>query len=226
MKILITGGAGNRGRHIALLNAKIIKPKRFEFPIENISKMQEYLNLDMPDLIINCAAKTNTVECEKNFFDSVESNILGPVNLVMLQKILKFKLVHISTDYVFDGKNGDYKTSDPINPISNYSKSKAAAELVVRMNPENLVIRTSFFPLEFKHSAAFVDQYTTKDFVDVIAPMVYKEAISDKTGIVHVGTERDSVYNKVKKRYPNIKKMSRMDIKSVFIPKDVSLYLG
>lgn len=225
-KILVFGGSGRLGSEILKLDSKIISPRRNDLNICDIVSIESFFIDNHIDLVINCAAITDTVFCEKNIYDTVKINTCGPANLVILQKKYNFKLVHISTDYVFDGEKGFYKASDPINPISNYSKSKAAAELIVRMNPENLVIRTSFFPLEFKHPAAFVDQYTTKDFVDIIAPLVYKEAISDKTGVVHIGTERGSVYNKVKKRYPNIKKMSRMDIKSVFIPKDVSLYLG
>ena len=63
----------------------------------------------------------------------------------------------------------------------------------------------------------------TKDFVDIIAPKIYEFAISDKTGVVHVGTKKDSVFNKVRARKSNIEEMSREEIKSVFIPKDVSL---
>ena len=222
-KILVFGGSGRLGSEILKLNSKVISPRRNDLNIGDIVSIESFFIDNHIDLVINCAAITDTVFCEKNIHDTIKINTCGPANLVMLQEKYNFKLAHISTDYVFDGKSGNYKPSDPINPISNYSKSKAAAELIVRMNPKNLVIRTSFFPLEFKHPAAFVDQYTTKDFVDIIAPMVYEAAISDKTGVVHIGTEKDSVYNKVKKRYPNIKKMSRKDIKSVYIPYDTSL---
>lgn len=221
--VLIIGASGNLGSELFKINSKFLNPSKKNLNITKISDIKKYLKNKKIDIIINCAAITDTVMCEKNIKEAVMINVIGAANLTMLQDQFDFKIVHISTDYVFDGKKGSYKNLDPINPISNYSKSKAAAELIVRMNRKNLIIRTSFFPLEFRHPAAFVDQYTTKDFVDIIAPMIYKESISDKTGIIHIGTEKDSVYNKVKKRYPNIKKMSRKDIKSVYIPYDTSL---
>jgi len=91
------------------------------------------------------------------------------------------------------------------------------------MNKDNLVIRTSFFPSEFKHKAAFFDQYTTKDFVDIIAPIVYEKVVSGEVGVTHIGTKRDTVYNKVKERIPDIKKISRKDVEGVYIPYDTSL---
>jgi len=221
--ILITGGSGRLGSEILSINNKIQAPRSCEFDVSNIELMSYYLLNNNVDLIINCAAITDTVYCEKNVSKALYVNTAGPINLVALQEMYKFKLVHISTDYVFDGEKGDYKVTDSINPISNYSKSKAAGELAVRMSKNSLVIRTSFFPKKFPHNKAFIDQYTTKDFVDIIAPKIYELAISDKTGVVHVGTKKDSVFNKVRSRKSNIEEMSREEIKSVFIPKDVSL---
>jgi len=222
-RILLIGASGNLGTELMNINPNMKAPSSSDLNISCIKNIDKYLEQNKIDVIINCAAITDTIKCEKKINETIKSNVLGPINLVMLQNKHDFKLVHISTDYVFDGKVGNYKPGDPINPISNYSKSKAASELVVRMNSENLVIRTSFFPIFFKHPAAFTDQFTTKDFVDIIAPMVYKEATSEKKGVLHIGTNKDSVYNKVKKRYPNIKKMSKNDITSVYIPKDTSL---
>jgi dTDP-4-dehydrorhamnose reductase len=220
---MITGSSGNLGIELLKIDDKIIGPKRLDFDILNKDQMKNFFEKNNISKVIHCAALTDTSKCEKDIVSCIDTNIIGTLNLIKMQQIFNFKIIYISTDYVFSGSKGEYKPDDPINPISAYSKSKASAELAVRMNHNNLVIRTSFFPLKFKHSAAFVDQYTTKDFVDVIAPLVYKESISEKTGVVHVGVDKDSVYNKVKKRYPNIKKMSRKDITSVYIPKDTSL---
>ena len=223
MNILVTGGTGILGSELKKLIPDAAFPERKNFDISNFDLMYYYLSDKKIDLIINCAAETNTVLCETNLAKALNSNVTGPVNLVKLQDKYNFKLVHISTDYVFDGSKGDYKNTDLINPISNYSKSKAAGELVVRMSKNSLIIRTSFFPKEFTHDKAFVDQVTTKDFVDIIAPMVLEAAISGENGVLHVGTKKDTVYNKVKKRKPNVKKISIKDINSIFIPKDVSL---
>ena len=223
MNILLTGGTGRLGSELIKINPKIIAPRSCEFDISDLELMDNYFLNTNVDLVINCAAITDTVSCENDIEDTLKANVFGPSNLVIMQQKYKFKISHISTDYVFDGERGNYSKNDPINPISNYSKSKAAGELAVRMDKRNLIIRTSFFPKIFPHNKAFIDQYTTKDFVDIIAPIVYDVALSEKTGVVHVGTEKDSVYNKVKKRTPNVDKMSIKEINSVFIPKDVSL---
>jgi dTDP-4-dehydrorhamnose reductase len=222
-KVLIIGGSGNLGTELVNINPNFQAPNSSELDISDINSLEDYLKSNNVDIIINCAAITDTASCETDIKRSLNVNTLGPANLVILQDKYNFKIVHISTDYVFDGEKGNYKVDDPINPISNYSKSKAAAELIVRMSKNSLVIRTSFFPKIFPHKKAFVDQYTTKDFVDIIAPMVYEASISGKIGVIHIGTEKDTVFNKVKKRSPEIEELSRKDIKSVFIPNDVSL---
>lgn len=225
MRILLTGGSGNLGKELIKINPDISAPNSKILDIRSADSLYHFFSKNSFDIVIHAAAMTDTVKCETKISDCISTNIIGTANLMLMQSIYNFKLIYISTDYVFDGKHGYYKTSHPINPISNYAKSKASAELAVRMNENNLIIRTSFFPLEFKHKAAFVDQYTTKDFVDIIAPIIYKEIISGKSGIIHVGTKRDSIYNKVKERYPKIKKISIMDITSVSIPKDTSLII-
>ena len=102
-------------------------------------------------------------------------NVLGTLNVLKSCKDLGKKLVFISTDYVFDGEKGNYTIDDPINPLSKYAKTKAAAELLVRTYENSLVIRTSFFGYDFPYEAAFVDQWSSKDYVDIIAPKVMEE---------------------------------------------------
>ena len=104
------------------------------------------------------------------------------------------KIIFISTDYVFDGDRGNYSINEPINPLSKYAKTKASAELAVRTYNNSLVIRTSFYGHEFPYKKAFIDQWTSKDYVDVIAPKVLGAIRSDKMGIVHIGSQRRSVY--------------------------------
>jgi dTDP-4-dehydrorhamnose reductase len=223
-KILLIGGSGNLGSELLKINSDFLTPSSKELDITNTDNLKKYFKGKDIAVVVNCAAITNTSLCEKEISKSLLVNTSGPINLMIMQEVFGFKIVHISTDYVFDGEKGNYKTSDPINPISNYAKSKAAAELITRMNQDNLIIRTSFFPRVFPHDKAFVDQYTSKDFVDIIAPNIYKLIMSECKGVVHVGTEKDTVYNKVKKRKPDVQKISRDEIKSVFIPRDVSLF--
>ena len=159
----------------------------------------------------------------KRSFTSLGSEcIREPLNVLKSCKDLGKKLVFISTDYVFDGEKGNYTIDDPINPLSKYAKTKAAAELLVRTYENSLVIRTSFFGYEFPYEAAFVDQWSSKDYVDIIAPKVLKEILSDKKGIFHVGNERRSIYDLARVRNKNVLKLFRKDM-ALCIPWDTSL---
>ena len=148
-------------------------------------------------------------------------NVLGTLNVLKSCRDLGKKLVFISTDYVFDGEKGNYTTDDPINPLSKYAKTKAAAELLVRTYENSLVIRTSFFGYDFPYEAAFVDQWSSKDYVDIIAPKVLEEILSDKRGVVHVGNNRQTIYDIAKDRSENITQTTRSTV-YVQVPKDTS----
>ena len=225
MNIVLTGGSGVLGSEILKLNNEIIAPSRVEMNIVDSISVFDFLRRSKPDLLIHCAAITDTIYCENNISKCIEVNVKGTINVCKFQDYFKYSVVYISTDYVFDGQKGNYSVDDPINPLSVYSKSKASGELVARMNSKNLIIRTSFIPLDFRHDGAFVDQYTTKDFVDIISKKVYSASISSVSGVINIGTDRDSVYNKVIKRYPKVKPISIDDIKNIAMPRDVSLKL-
>ena len=226
MRWLLLGASGNLGREILKINSNFLTPSSRELNISEYRVAMSYMthHRDL-NLIINCAAFTDTIAAESDPGSCFAVNTCGPLNILRL-KPKNCRFVHISTDYVFDGEEGPYSVDDKINPISNYARSKAAAEMVVRSFPNTLIIRTSFLPKEFPHPAAFEDQWTSKDFVDKIAPMVLKEALSEKTGIVHVGMSRRTVYDVASKRVNNLKKIKRIDVSSkILIPKDTSLII-
>lgn len=223
---LLIGASGNLGKEILNIDSNFLIPSSKELNISEYRMAMSYMTRHRDlDLIINCAAFTNTVAAESNPGDCFVVNTSGPLNVLRLRpKGCRF--VHISTDYVFDGEDGPYSVDDKVNPISNYARSKAAAEMIVQSFPNTLIIRTSFFPREFPHSAAFDDQWTSKDFVDKIAPLVLKEALSEKVGIVHVGMKRRTVHDVASQRNRDLKKIKRKDVSSkILIPKDTSLII-
>ena len=172
-------------------------------------------------MVLHAAALTNVREIEIDPIASYDINVCGTINVIKACERLNKRLVFISTDYVFDGEKGSYEVGDPLNPLSNYAKTKAAAELLVRTYKNSLVIRTSFFGYEFPYSAALVDQWSSKDYVDIIAPKILTAALENHRGIVHVGGERRSIYEIAKNRNKNVDKMLREDI-DVAVPKDTS----
>lgn len=223
-KILITGGSGVLGTQIITEwdPDKILAPTREEMDITSPESVCSYFRNNDFDVVLHCAAYTKTVEALHQIEECVETNVVGTWNLLKNSLAKNIRFVFISTDYVFDGFSGGYTTKDPINPIGNYAMSKASAELLVRMYDNSLTIRTSFVPREFPHKAAFVDQYTTRDYVDVISPMICKLTLSDKTGIAHVGTSKKSVFDLALQRKPDVEMISIKDV-DFFLPPDISL---
>jgi len=225
--IFLTGGSGTLGSELI----KISKAHEVEF----ITPASKYCDITKPyqihnyikasgdcDTVVHSAAITDVKAIENDPSPAWEVNVLGTLNVLRSCKYFGKKLVFISTDYVFDGEKGNYTIDDPINPLSKYAKTKAAAELLVRTYDNSLIIRTSFFGYDFPYEAAFVDQWSSKDYVDIIAPKVMDEILSDKRGIVHVGQRRRTIYDIASDRKENIKKISRKEVGN-YIPKDTSI---
>jgi dTDP-4-dehydrorhamnose reductase len=114
-------------------------------------------------------------------------------------------MVYISTSHVFDGKKGNYSVDDSINPLTKYSKSKVAGEMVTSIYHNSLIIRTEFCEETFPFETAYIDKFSSKEYIDVLAPMIAKKCISDQIGISHVGGPRRSFYEFGKLRNPNVK---------------------
>ncbi len=96
-----------------------------------------------PTIIINAAAATNVDWCETNREDAWKVNVMGVENLAEAARRSGSRLIHISTDYVFDGRSGPYDEAAQPNPLSYYGKTKLASENAVRTaNIPHAIIRT------------------------------------------------------------------------------------
>jgi dTDP-4-dehydrorhamnose reductase len=97
-----------------------------------------------PDVIVHCGALTHVDYCESHEEESYQKTVQSTINLIKLAKECSAKMVYISTDYVFDGKNGPYREDAPLNPISIYARHKLEAEqMVLRDIPNSLVLRVT-----------------------------------------------------------------------------------
>lgn len=97
-----------------------------------------------PDIIVHCGAMTHVDMCETNIEESYEKTVKSTLNLISLSKECGAKMVYISTDYVFDGKNGPYREDAPVNPLSVYAKHKLEAEqAVLNALPDALILRVT-----------------------------------------------------------------------------------
>jgi len=221
-KVFLTGGSGTLGIEMRKKSPQLIAPSKDECNILLLGQIEKNLDIYKPEIFIHAAGFTNVKSAEEDSDNCIDINVMGTINVIKACRKRGIKLVFISTDYVFDGKRGYYKLDDPINPLSYYAKTKGAAELIVRTYPNHLIIRTSFFGYDFPYDKALIDQWTTKDYVDIIAPKILKEAMSNKIGVVHVGSERRSIYEIAKTRNPSVKEFKMENI-NFPIPRDVSL---
>ena len=106
--------------------------------------VRERLRDERPDVVVNCAAYTAVDDCESNETTAYRVNARGPGNLARAAEEIGAAIVHVSTDYVFDGeKDGAYDEFDVTGPVSVYGRSKLGGEIAVRdMSTRWTIVRT------------------------------------------------------------------------------------
>jgi len=226
MKILLTGGTGRLGSELIKLIPGIVAPTRKELDITNPESVELAFQRYQPEVVVHAAAYTDVTRAEQERQACWQINVEGTQNMVRTALKYNSFFIHISTDYVFEGTRGMYKEDDPLGPVINYyALTKLAAEAAVRILPRHLIIRTSFRPRTWPYPVAFVDVYTSQDYVDIIAPEIAL-AISHYQDIpydtLHIATERKSVYELAKRRRPDVRPGTKKEAK-VNLPDDISL---
>lgn len=150
MKILVTGAKGQLGRELVgqglLQGYDIIGLDRLHLDIADKNSIQKAIADNPPDLVINCAAGTDVDKAESEQEKAYSVNRDGPAFLALACAQIRIPLIHLSTDYVFEGRaTTPYRETDPVHPIGAYGKSKEAGEDAVRLRLEqHLIIRTSW----------------------------------------------------------------------------------
>ena len=223
-KIIFTGGSGLLGAEFRQLLPEIRYPSSGEFNVTDYEQMIKYLGTNDFELLIHAAAFTSPPLIDQYPIKALEVNIIGTANVVKLCQACDLRLIYISTDYVFRGDKGNYMEDDPVYPVNKYAWSKLGGECAVRMYDKALIIRTTFGPKIFPYEKAFVDQWTSRENVAVIAEMICKLIDKDISGVIHVGGKRKTVFEYAKKldESREIKELSINDVDFV-VPVDTSL---
>jgi dTDP-4-dehydrorhamnose reductase len=150
-KIVVTGAGGQLGRELQVLapgfpGFDFIFLSRDQLPIDHFEEVRQFIKAEKPLYCINCAAYTavDRAESEKEMAFLVNGDAAG--ELAAACQSVSARLVHISTDYVFDGSTDTaLKEDDPTSPVNVYGASKRLGEeLVLRQNSDSIVIRTSW----------------------------------------------------------------------------------
>lgn len=155
-KILVTGCNGQLGRAIRkeyageaveFINTDVVAGDGVvSLDITDVEAVLKLARETKPDVIINCAAHTNVDKCEEQWDLAYQINALGPRNLSIAARELDAKMIHVSTDYVFEG-NGTrpYTEFDAPNPVSAYGKTKLEGEKFVKeFAPKHFILRSAW----------------------------------------------------------------------------------
>lgn len=181
MKIIVTGSEGQLGKEIlSKFNHSRFDITAVDLRDIDITKLDDVLEMYRkirPDATINCAAYTNVDACESDFDTAFKVNAIGPRNLSIASKEVNSKIIHISTDYVFEGngilKNSDirpYYEYDDTNPKTAYGKTKLEGEKFVKLfNDKHFIIRTAWLYGEGKNFVkTMLEISKTKDEINVV----------------------------------------------------------
>jgi dTDP-4-dehydrorhamnose reductase len=223
---LILGGSGVLGTLLQKLITNAVAPSSREVDITDPSSLARALEHHQPEMIVNLAAYTDVAGAEHDHDRCWKVNVNGAQNIITALRNSKTPLVHISTDYVFDGRKGNYREDDVPGPTRNYyALTKLVAEQIVELHAHQLTIRTSFRPGQWPHPVAFQDLYTSQDYVDLIAPdiaLAIERFHEIPHRILHIATERKSSFDLAKRRRPDVRGGFRRDA-PVELPEDISL---
>jgi dTDP-4-dehydrorhamnose reductase len=203
---MLTGAGGQLGQELLrvcpadyLLRAL----SHGELDIADSSACERMVAEVKPDLIINAAAYTNVEKAEDDAETAMQVNASGPFNLANAARKASVKLLHISTDFVFDGKKrSPYKPDDSTAPLNSYGKSKLAGEQAILsvLGHQALIIRTSWLYgpagknflttilrlLRQKDELSVVnDQFGSPTSVISLAPAIFAAVKAGLTGVHH-----------------------------------------
>ena len=157
--ILITGANGQLGQAFRFLqgaykDAELIFMDRAQLDITNAKQCRKVLETLLPDIVINCAAYTNVEKAEEEVDLAMLQNGTAPAFLAVACSLTDTRLIHFSTDYVFDGSASKaYLENDPTGPLSSYGQSKLAGERgVISAGGDFWIFRIAWLYSPFGHN--------------------------------------------------------------------------
>ena len=221
-RIVIIGANGMLGQRLFEFYSALNDVELLAASVENkfVFDSQNYIQADIsdrnevkkiiydfcPDFIINAAAFTNVDKSESDREQAWKINVKGVEYLAETARVLDSHLIHISSDYIFDGKNGPYSENDIPNPLGYYGRTKLASENVLKISgTKNTILRTNVLYGTAKYSRPdFVkwvvdsvrsgkeikivdDQYNNPTFIDDLVQAINKIIELRKEGIYNIG---------------------------------------
>jgi dTDP-4-dehydrorhamnose reductase len=207
-RIVVTGGNGRFGLILQkkYKSNKLFYPNKKKLNILSSKSIEKYLKNIKPKILIHLAGLSRPMKIhDNNVSKSIDLNIIGTANIVKVCSKLRIKLIYFSTNYVYQGKKGNYKETDPVLPINNYAWSKLGGESSVQMYKNSLILRVCMTEEPFIHSKAFSNVKTNFIFHKEVANILFK--ILNRKGVLNIGGKIQSPFNFGKKYNINLKKI-------------------
>ena len=211
--VLVTGADGQLGSEIKNLVEVMNLPFNFHFTdaglldVTSLNQLEDYIVSNNILYIINCAAYTAVDRAETEIDKAYEVNVTGTGNIATIAKKNKIKVIHISTDFVFDGKSDKpYTENMEVNPLSVYGETKLKGEYALKaMELDWIIIRTSWLYSEFGNNfvksmirllndkdnlSVVIDEIGSPTYAADLAEMIiyilqFSEENEWKTGLYH-----------------------------------------
>jgi dTDP-4-dehydrorhamnose reductase len=207
-KIVVTGGSGRFGSILQkkYKSNKLLYPSKEQLNILSKESVEKYLKKNNPKILIHLAGLSRPMKIhDNNISKSIDLNIIGTANIVKACSKLRVKLIYFSTNYIYQGKKGNYKETDPVLPVNNYAWSKLGGESSVQMYKNSLILRVCMTEEPFIHKKAFSNIKTNFIFHKEVANILFK--ILNLKGILNIGGKIQSPFNFGKKYNKNLKKI-------------------
>ena len=209
MRILVTGKNGQLGRSIQKITINTKQANNFifagreELDLSDENDITRYFDTnDKFDIIINCAAYTAVDKAEEEAVLANQINHLAVAQLAQIAKIQQAKLIHISTDYVFDGESDKpYTETDVTNPINIYGKTKLAGEQALKdiMSTDAIIIRTSWVYSEYGNNfvKTMLRLGKQRDELNVVSDQIGSPTYATDLANAILGTMQNKAFKEV-----------------------------
>jgi len=237
MKITIAGGTGQLGQDVRDvymgLGHDVVSLTHDDLDVTDSAAVENVIAQIKPDVMINAAAMHNVEACEGDILGAFHVNTLGARNLALAATAYDFAILHVSTDYVFDGeKRVPYVETDAPNPLNVYANTKLSGEHFVRtLAPRHFVVRVSGLfgthPCRAKGGRNFVttmlklaaerdevrvvdDEYLSPSHTLDVARQIAKLTETEKYGLYHVASQGQCSWHTFAQK---IFELTKVDIK-------------
>ena len=213
-RILLTGSTGTLGQAIVKTNRhhELIACSLTNLDIKSPTAIASFFSDHDFDAVIHCAAIAKMAICENDPILGIQTNIIGTANLVAA--VLKkeqctkkpIRFIHISTDGVYNGKDGAFRENSPTIPYNRYGWTKLGAECAVNQLINHCIIRTSFFdPSDIRFTDSPTDAFSSKLPILELASIILKIAENSFIGTINIGDVKKSDFDRYREFKPELK---------------------